>query len=449
MKKQIVFFTTLSLFTLAGIAGEAFAKRSAGGEAQVRIELDQEVYPSDTASKAVVKIAVEAPPTVSTGRSPLNLSIVLDRSGSMRGDRIENARLAAIEAVRRLGPEDIFSLVTYDSVIETLIPAQRVRDIESIEAKIRAITPRGMTALYGGVNQGAAEIRKHLDGAYVHRILLLSDGIANVGPSSPADLERLGQALGRENIAVTTIGVGLDYNEDLMTRLAQASDGNTYFVEASQDLPRILGAELGDALNVFARQVIIRIQFADGVRPIAILGRDGDIRGRSVEIPLHQLYGGQERFALVEVELPKQSPGTEKALGRAEVVYENLATRRQVESRSDTTTVRFSADETEVTASANTAVQAQVLEIRAAYARDRAIELADQGKRKEAAAELRTVSSLYSDAANRFNAPAFGAPAQAMADEARQVEELGIDNRQRKSYRAANHQVVNQQSEQP
>src|SRR5690606_15512664 len=134
-----------------------------------------------------------------------------------------------------------------------------------IEAKIRAITPRGMTALYGGVNQGAAEIRKHLDGTFVHRVLLLSDGIANVGPSAPADLERLGQALARENIAVTTIGVGLDYNEDLMTRLARASDGNTYFVEASQDLPRILAAELGDVLNVFARQVVIRIQFSDGV----------------------------------------------------------------------------------------------------------------------------------------------------------------------------------------
>jgi Ca-activated chloride channel homolog len=414
--------------------------------ADVRIELDQEVHPSDAPSRAVVKVRVTAPERPSRERTPVNLSIVLDRSGSMQGDKIEYARLAAIEALRRLRPGDVFSFVTYDSEVETLIPAQRVTDIESAEAKIRAIRPRGMTALYGGVNQGAAELRKNLEGHFIHRILLLSDGIANVGPSSPADLERLGRALAREDIGVTTIGVGLDYNEDLMTRLARASDGNTYFVESSKDLPRILTAELGDVASVFARRAILRIEFDDHIQPISVLGREGEIRGRQVEIPLHHLYAGSERFALIEVELPQRKAGAKSQIGAAEVRYHDLATQQSVTARSPVATVRYSSNEAEIAASANAVVQTQVLEVRAAEARDRAIALSDQGRKQEAAEEIRRVGALYQDAAERLNEPALAARADAVALEADTVDQRGIDNTQRKAYRAENQQTVNQQN---
>lgn len=445
MKKQHLIRWILLFPLLAVSSAGGAATKSSAPEATVRMESDQTVYAADTAPNAVIKVAVKAPPIHSPDRPPLNLAIVLDRSGSMSGDKIEHARLAAIEAVRRLGPEDRFALVTYDSEIETVLPSQQVRDIEAIEQKIRTITPRGRTAIYGGVSQGAAEIRKHLDGPYVHQILLLSDGIANVGPSSPADLERLGQAFARENIVVTTIGVGLDYNEDLMTRLARASDGNTYFVEASHDLPRILTAELGNALNVFAREVVLDIEFPEDVRPLAVLGRQGTIDDQTARIPLHQLYNDQERFALIEVELPSRPDDTHITLGRASLHYEDVARQSQATVRSPAAFAYFSSSKAKVASSANEAVQKQALEVRAAEAREEAIALADQGQQQEASEKLRQVSSLYSDAATRFNAPALAAPARALALEADQVEETGIDNRQRKSYRAANHQVINQQ----
>src|SRR5205085_8842601 len=131
---------------------------------------------------------------------------------------------------------------------------RRVGDGRRLEEAICSIEAGGNTALHGGVSRGAAEIRRHLDdGHYVNRIILLSDGLANVGPSTPEELGRLGTSLMKEGISVTTIGLGLGFNEDLMTRLAQRSDGNTYFVESSADLPRIFAAELGDVLNVVAR----------------------------------------------------------------------------------------------------------------------------------------------------------------------------------------------------
>ena len=91
---------------------------------------------------------------------------------------------------------------------------------------------------------------------------------------------------------MTTVGVGTDYNEDLMTRLAQNSDGNSYFVESSYDLPRIFATELGDVLSVVARKVQLIIECSDGVRPLTIIGRQGRIRGRAVELYLNQLYPG-------------------------------------------------------------------------------------------------------------------------------------------------------------
>ena len=86
-----------------------------------------------------------------------------------------------------------------------------------------------------------------------------------------------------------------------MTRLARRSDGNTYFVSSSRDLPAIFKAERGDVLNVVARRVVVTVEFPVGLRPLAFVGREGAIRGQRAEFELNQLYGGQEKFALVEV----------------------------------------------------------------------------------------------------------------------------------------------------
>ena len=220
-------------FALAfSLQSPAFSAAAAAGRApavSLRVDLDRSILAADTTEKAIVKICLDGVRLPRPeARQPVNLSIVLDRSGSMSGERIERAKEAAIEAVSRLAPDDILSLVVYDNNADTLIPARRVGAGREIEAIIRSIRVGGSTALYAGVNQGASELRKNIeDRRYVHRIILLSDGQANQGPSTPDELGRLGAALVKEGISVTTIGVGLGYNEDLMTRLALRSDGNT------------------------------------------------------------------------------------------------------------------------------------------------------------------------------------------------------------------------------
>ena len=127
--------------------------------------------------------------------------------------------------------------MTYDSRARVLIPSTRVTDANRRELteKINAVTLGGSTALFAGVSLAANEIAKCREAGFVNRIVLLSDGQANVGPSSAQELGRLGRGLVKEGVSVSTVGVGSDYNENLMTALAQNSDGNFYFVENSRD----------------------------------------------------------------------------------------------------------------------------------------------------------------------------------------------------------------------
>lgn len=413
-----------------------------------RVDLDRAVLPAGEVRRAVIKVSLQAPALhEKDARQPVNLAVVLDRSGSMgSGQKLEKAKEAAITALRRLNDRDLFSLVIYDQEVETVVPPQSAANTEWIESRINQITSRGNTALFAGVSQAAAELRKHIEGNYVHRILLLSDGQANTGPSQPEDLGRLGTALMKERIAVTTIGVGTDYNEDLMTRLAQNSDGNTYFVESSRDLPRIFSAELGDVLSVFARDVILDIEILGGGRPIRIIGRDGRVDDRHVELRLNNLYGGQEKYVLVEVEVPAGTERDDFKLATARCSYYNLFSRRSEKSEAGTT-VRFSPRESDVSKSVNIAVQKDILVNAMAEAKDEAIRQADKGDRVQAAVILRTAGGKARDTAKFYaiKDDRILKEAEVTVEFANTIEQHGMDNASRKSMRTESYQTRNQQ----
>src|SRR5262249_42302366 len=158
-------------------------------------------------------------------RMPVNVSLVIDKSGSMTGPKIEQAKEAAILALSRLSPRDRVSIIAFDHRVEVVVPAGPFENFEEMRSRIKRITPGGQTAIYAAVRQAAQSVKEAVSPEAVSRVILMSDGQANVGPSSVADLERLGREIGGEGISVTTIGLGLDYNEDLMTRLALVSDG--------------------------------------------------------------------------------------------------------------------------------------------------------------------------------------------------------------------------------
>ncbi len=412
-----------------------------------QVSLDRSALPAGIAQTAIVKVALDVPfAPREAERPPVNLALVLDRSGSMSGNKIAKAREAAIEALRRLGPRDIFSLVVYDHAVQTLVPAQYASNTGWIEERIRSIQPGGNTALFGAVSQGAAEVRKHLGDGYVHRVILLSDGLANVGPSSPHDLARLGAALLKEGISVTTVGVGTDFNEDLMARLAEKSDGNHYFVESSVDLPRIFAAELGDVLSVVARKVIIEIDCPDGVRPLRIIGREGRIRGQRVEIGMNQLYGGQEKYALVEVEVPAGRPRASIDLARVTCSYENALTARPERSQT-LAQATYTSSVAEVKKSASREVYEAVVENEIAETRDKALDLYNTGRKDEAASELKLMSEQLQRQAEEVGLGAVAAPAAALEADAEEFRDEGLSSSRKKEIRSESFKVRTQQKD--
>jgi Ca-activated chloride channel family protein len=274
-------------------------------------------------------------------RPPVNVAIVIDNSGSMSGQKIAQARDAAIAAVKRLRDDDIVSVVLYNSSVEVIVPATKATDRAQIIKKIKQVTAGGSTALFAGVSKGAAEVRKFRESESVNRVILLSDGRANVGPKSPRELERLGASLVKEGISVTTLGLGLGYNEDLMSRLAAAGSGNHMFVEQADDLIAVFNNEFNDLMSVVASDFEIVAHVAAGVRPVRVLGTKADISGQEVSIPLAQLYSRQERYFVLEVEVDAGNQGSSKNLVSVSVEYQNMVT-ETVDKLTSSVSVRFS-----------------------------------------------------------------------------------------------------------
>ncbi len=415
---------------------------------------ERKVLASDRPECAVVKVGLTGAALPAGERPAVNLALVLDRSGSMHGDRIAKAREAAIAAVERLDERDFVSVVVFDDRIDVLAGAQTASEANkaAIVEKLRMVEARGSTAIFGGVSAAASEIRKNLARKLVNRIVLLSDGAANVGHSSPEELGLLGASLVKEGVSVSTLGVGLGYNENLMATLATRSDGNTYFIENGDDVPRIFDAELGDAFQVAARDVRLSVRFRDA-HPVELIGRDGRIEDGVVSVDFNQIYSRQEKYVLVRTEFPVGKDGETREFAAAEVVW-TLPGADASGSASALGSVAFSADPAKVKASADAKVLVQSVKTQNALRTQRALELNASGDYEEARSLMRRNSSFAAEVLDGYDA-SFDADASAAAELREEndwnlsnASSLGgrLDQRKGKSLRTRSTQIETQQS---
>ena len=438
---------TLTLVLTSDLTAKANTE-SDGEMLYVDAALDRPAVVANQSEDVVVQIKIRPQHIVSDrARPPVNLSLVLDRSGSMSGQKIEQAIQAAEVAVSRLGPRDRISIIIYDSEVETLVSSQLANreNIQAIKRRLRQVTARGNTAIYAGLNQAAAELRRYRDAGYIQRIILLSDGMANQGPSSVADFRALGRALAGEAMVISSIGLGLGFNEDIMTTLAEAGQGNTYFVEDADDLPRIFAGELGDALNVAATEIEIIVRPRGGARIIKSLGREAEMDGGIARFRLPHVYSGLDKLALVEVSAPGGSVGTVEDLVEVEVNY-RAAGEKRTRTQQVSVPIRYTQAVAEVLAAARKDIAQNVVDNRLAEAKEAAIAYVDAGNRDEAATRLRGAADQIAADYDFLGADFVAAPAQAITQEADQVANEGLSNTKRKSYRSDSYQLKSQQS---
>lgn len=383
-------------------------------------------------------------------RPVLNVALVLDQSGSMSGEKIARAKEAATLAVSKLNKNDIVSIITYDSRVSVLVPATRVTDKGALYEAIQNIRANGSTALFAGTSKGAAEVRKFLNKRYVNRVVLLSDGMANVGPNSPAALGQLGKALAKEGMSVSTIGLGLGYNEDLMTQLANYSDGNHDFVENSADLARVFDREFGDAMSVVAQDVEIDIICDHGVTPIRVVGRDAEIVNNRVRTRINQLYSSQQSHVVLEVEVPASKDGVRRDVANVQVKYNNMATQKiaRVDGR---VAVQFSESKAKVKAAINKTAYEDVIEQVANVEAEEALELRDQGNVQGAVSKLKSNATFLEKAASLISSSKLRAQSDESVEEAAAVEQDKNWNKTRKVlkekvYKRAKQQAVQKKS---
>ena len=327
-------------------------------------------------------VAPQAPPKA--GSEPLHASLVLDRSGSMGGQKIALAREAAHLALQALRPADRFSLVVYDEEITTVVESTTAtaEARRNALAKLARIDARGSTDLHGGWRAGCDQLAAHLGARQVGRCLLLTDGQANVGVVEPAELAALaGAARQDRRVATSTFGVGEDFDERLLRGMADASGGRFYYIERPEQIPDLLTSELGELLQVVARDVRLWLRLPKGVEAAPLNALEAATVGGDVQIRLGDLVSGQQLDVVVALTFPEGHVGDTVAVefGLAEWEGAFVAPRQAIGWS-------YAADRAHKAQPRDVIVDREVARLYAARARAEALELNRQGRYTEARA---------------------------------------------------------------
>jgi len=265
-----------------------------------------------------VLLSFNAPRLERTGDRPgLNLSLVLDRSGSMAGGaKLPLAKRAVELALARLSPKDRFSLVVYDNQIEVIVPSTPATPEALNEARLALgrIEPRASTALFEGYLRGAKEVAERLHDGELGKVLLLTDGLANVGLQDPSAIATHVAELRARGVLTSTFGVGADFNQILLERMADAGGGNFYFVENATQLADLLTGEVGEALETVAREVRVAVEHAPDVQVRLLDAFTVTADGGGVSTRLGALTSEQLVELLYEVDLPGRAVGETSSL---------------------------------------------------------------------------------------------------------------------------------------
>jgi Ca-activated chloride channel family protein len=280
----------------------------AGGDGLVRIELS---------------IRGDAGAAGTVDRMPSDLVVVLDQSGSMAGEKIVHARAAIRQLISTLEPQDRFALVSYSVSAWNTIPLSAVSDSERgrWRAVVDGISTGGGTNLSSGLDMGLDIVDGSQVGGRIPRVILISDGLANQGDTSLSGLRTRARRAAVGEYALTTIGVGDDFDEHLLATLADAGTGNYYYIQSGADLARIFSDEFETARESVARGLAVLIHPASGVEVVDAAGYplERGTEGETVFRP-GTLFAGQDRRIWVTLRTRWSSEGT-RELGRFGLEY--------------------------------------------------------------------------------------------------------------------------------
>ncbi|MEZ4410228.1 MAG: VWA domain-containing protein [Polyangiales bacterium] len=322
-------------------------------------------------------------------RRPLSVSIVIDRSGSMSGRPLKQATEAAGLLVRQLSPSDTVSVVVYDSRVDTIVAPTRVTDPEAIVKKVNGVRPAGATALHGGWLRGCEHAAEVPSDEAVRRVLLLTDGQANVGVTATPEIVAQAAKQAEQAVVTSTLGFGLGFNEDLLIGMAEAGRGNFYYIESPDEATQLFLIE-GESITAIGAQDLtvtlrprrgVTIEEAIDARALKT-GKDGSLR-----VPVGDVYGGEDRHVALTVTVQVPEAGGDFELFDVAYTYDPVATASRRGEVSETAVVRATAGRADARPDPN--VMRTVSRLRVALAKERAVTRSDAGEHDVAAELLR------------------------------------------------------------
>ncbi|MCI0707998.1 MAG: VWA domain-containing protein [Ignavibacteriae bacterium] len=388
--KLTQFFAVIAvvlLTTALGFANDLFPTRTIGLNARLNSP-----YISSLGGVAYLHVSVTTPNIGVAKRRPMNISVVLDRSGSMASEgKIDYAKRALNSLIDQLTNDDILSIVIYDDYIDVLRPAAPVRNKWEVKRLVESVYARGATNLGGGMMEGFRQVEQYVSKEFVNRVVLLSDGLANEGIVDPYQLNKIAKQYRSKSITITTMGVGLDYNENLMVGLANNGGGNYYFIESPNTLASILRKEFNMLSSIVAQNAVLELSLGKGVHLKDIIGCEYRPENALYLVPIGDLYANETREFTLELVIPPGRRSFTAASGVLRYKTEFAGLRRQPEFD---VTIHYTDDyviieknrDMETQAKADIAVSTRRVE--------KAMEAVDEGRMDDAAKELRDAKSV-------------------------------------------------------
>lgn len=262
---------------------------------------------------------------------PVNLAVVIDKSGSMAAsDKMSRVKSALMAMVSRLRDVDVLSIVVFDSGAQVLLPAERVVDRGYIKQLINEIAPGGSTNLHAGLMLGYQEVRKNYKRDATNRVILLTDGIANQGETSPEKIARDSLLFNDEGIDLSTIGVGLELNKDLLRELARSGRGLFHFVADAQDIEKVFIDELQSLISPVAYQPNVEIDYGSDLELTQLFGYHPELRKNGVSLKLDNMNHGLTQVVLLRFRVTGKSSIPSRLPVKIRLSYFDLEQNKQI-----------------------------------------------------------------------------------------------------------------------
>jgi len=351
----------------------------------VRSENRRVLVPGSGVGTIQIQVIAPDAPVIHTDRPRLNLALVIDRSGSMAEARkLDFVKTAAHHLVDMMGPDDQLSIVTYSQGVEIPWPSRPVgRDRGELHRIISGLYPGGSTFLSGGLEEGFRQANHGKRKGTLNRVLLLSDGLANVGVIHRGSLRERAGDMAANGVSVSTFGVGNDFDEELMRMVAGGGGGNYRYLGDPERIVAALESEFHAASRTAASDVEIIIRLKRGCRFGSVLGRDWRRDGDDYVIRLGDLSAGERRTVFANLNVAAEGTGL-RDVGDVALRYRDPATSKQVTASPKGVSLELVHDEKVYREGFDRSVQEKRAVAEANVLVQEAARLADQGKREEA-----------------------------------------------------------------